>query len=107
MIWSGNFTIFNLQRDGGDRPACTWRRRDKRDARDNWQPIRRGPMKLDGLPLGAVDWTQIPAVGHAGETGTATARTRDFGGVQLRVVQYGAGYRADHWCKKGHIVHVL
>jgi uncharacterized cupin superfamily protein len=64
-------------------------------------------MKLDALPIGAVDWRQIPAVGHAGETGSATARTRDLGGVKLRVVQYGAGYRADHWCAKGHIVHVL
>ena len=64
-------------------------------------------MKLDGLPIGAVDWRQVPAVGHAGETGSATARSRDVGGVQLRIVQYGAGYRADHWCAKGHIVHVL
>ena len=49
----------------------------------------------------------MPAVGHAGETGSATARSRDVGGVQLRIVQYGAGYRADHWCAKGHIVHVI
>ena len=64
-------------------------------------------MKLDDLPIGAVDWRQVPAVGHAGETGSTTARTRDLGGVQLRIVQYAAGYRADHWCAKGHIVHVL
>src|ERR1043166_4001487 len=68
---------------------------------------REGAMKLDGLPIGAVDWRQVAPVAHAGETGTATARTREVGGVQLRVVQYGAGYRADHWCGKGHIVHVL
>lgn len=64
-------------------------------------------MKLESLPIGAVDWRQMPEVGHAGETGSATARSRDLGGVQLRIVQYGAGYRADHWCAKGHIVHVL
>jgi hypothetical protein len=58
-------------------------------------------MKLDGLPIGAVDWRRVPAVRHAGETGAATARTRDLGGVQLRIVEYGAGYRADHWCPKG------
>jgi hypothetical protein len=64
-------------------------------------------MKLENLAIGAVDWRRLPAVAHAGETGTATARTHDLGGVQLRVVQYGAGYRADHWCAKGHVVHVL
>ena len=64
-------------------------------------------MRLENLPIGAVDWHKVAAAGHAGETGTATARTCDLGGVKLRVVEYGPGYRADHWCAKGHIVHVL
>jgi hypothetical protein len=64
-------------------------------------------MKLDGVPIGAVDWRQVPTITQAGETGSATARSRDLGGVQLRIVEYGAGYRADHWCAKGHVVHVL
>jgi hypothetical protein len=64
-------------------------------------------MKLDGLPIGAVDWRAVEAVTQAGETGSATSHTRDLGGVQLRIVHYGAGYRADHWCAKGHVVHVL
>jgi hypothetical protein len=64
-------------------------------------------MKLDGPPIGAIDWSEVEGVAHAGETGSATARSRYVGGVQLRVVQYGADYRADHWCAKGHIVHVL
>src|ERR1043166_1401505 len=64
-------------------------------------------MKLDGLPIGAIDWRGVEAVGHPGETGSAAARAGDLGGVQLRIVQYGAGYRADRWCAKGHIVHVL
>jgi hypothetical protein len=64
-------------------------------------------MKLEGLPIGVVDWGQVPAADHAGETGSATARSREVGDVQLRIVRYGAGYRADHWCAKGHIVHVL
>jgi hypothetical protein len=64
-------------------------------------------MKLDGVPIGAVDWRQVPTATHAGETGSAIARGCDLGGVQLRIVEYGAGYRADHWCAKGHVVHVL
>src|ERR1043166_5869557 len=64
-------------------------------------------MKLDGLPIGAIDWRGVEAGGPPGETGSPAARARNLGGVQLRIVQYGAGYRADHWCAKGHIVHVL
>jgi hypothetical protein len=25
----------------------------------------------------------------------------------MRIVEYSAGYLADHWCQKGHIVHCL
>ena len=25
----------------------------------------------------------------------------------MRIVEYSAGYVADHWCQKGHIVHCL
>lgn len=31
-------------------------------------------------------------------------RQRLFGEVRARMVEYSAGYRADHWCAKGHIV---
>jgi hypothetical protein len=42
-----------------------------------------------------------------GATGTATARTRRFGDTQLRLVDYSAGYLADHWCDKGHVLLVV
>ena len=64
-------------------------------------------MKLENLALGAIDWAQIPAEVQAGETGTATSRARVLGDVTLRLVSYGPGYRADHWCAKGHIVYVV
>jgi hypothetical protein len=64
-------------------------------------------MKLENLPIGAIDWSVVPAVVQPGESGTASARTRDLGAVKLRLVEYGAGYRADHWCAKGHLVHVV
>ena len=34
-------------------------------------------------------------------------RARVLSDMQLRVVDYGAGYLADHWCAEGHIVFVL
>lgn len=44
---------------------------------------------------------------HAGETGTAWWQTLQFDGLRVRMVEYSAGYLADHWCRKGHIVHCL
>jgi hypothetical protein len=64
-------------------------------------------MDFPGLPCGMIDWTNEPAVTMPGETGTATARARRFGDIQLRLVDYSAGYLADHWCDKGHVLFVV
>lgn len=34
-------------------------------------------------------------------------RTRQFGDIRVRIVEYSPGYVADHWCVKGHIVYCL
>jgi hypothetical protein len=39
-----------------------------------------------------------------GVTGKAYWRTREFDGIRVRIVEYTAGYKANHWCEKGHIV---
>ena len=36
--------------------------------------------------------------------GVATWRTRQFGDIRVRLVEYSPGYVADHWCEKGHIL---
>jgi quercetin dioxygenase-like cupin family protein len=61
-------------------------------------------MELSNIPFGTTDWSQIEATVHPGEQGTAWWRTCQFGPVRVRMVQYSAGYLADHWCKKGHIL---
>jgi hypothetical protein len=61
-------------------------------------------MKIDDIPFGTTDWAAIAPTEHAGDTGTANWRTRDFGPIRVRMVEYSAGYRADHWCEKGHIL---
>ena len=61
-------------------------------------------MELTGIPFGTTDWNAIEPTQYAGETGTATWRTRHFGTIRVRMVEYSADYRADHWCKKGHIL---
>ena len=53
------------------------------------------------------DWDAIEATEHAGVTGRALWRTKQFGGLRLRMVDYSAGYLADHWCERGHVLLVL
>ena len=31
-------------------------------------------------------------------------RTQQFGTIRVRMVEYSAGYFANHWCEKGHIL---
>ena len=49
----------------------------------------------------------MPRVAHPGTEGTAYWQTMQFGGLRVRLVEYSAGYLADHWCQKGHVVHVI
>jgi hypothetical protein len=64
-------------------------------------------MKLENLPTGITDWSQVAVTVAPGASGTATVRTQEFGSLRLRLVDYGAGYIADHWCAKGHIIFVV
>jgi hypothetical protein len=54
-----------------------------------------------------IDWSGIEKISHPGETGGAFWQTNQFPGLRIRMVEYSAGYLADHWCQKGHIVHCL
>lgn len=61
-------------------------------------------MQMSAIPFGATDWSTVEPTEHAGETGKAYWRTREFGGIRVRMVEYTPGYLADHWCTKGHIL---
>ena len=61
-------------------------------------------MKITDIPFGVTDWAAIEPVEHQGETGVATWRTVQFGSLRVRMVEYSPGYKADHWCSKGHIL---
>ncbi|MBK7425319.1 MAG: DHCW motif cupin fold protein [Propionivibrio sp.] len=61
-------------------------------------------MKISELPFGTTDWSQVEATEHQGESGLAYWRTRQFGDIRVRMVEYTPGYLADHWCVKGHIL---
>ncbi|WP_165917176.1 DHCW motif cupin fold protein [Flaviaesturariibacter aridisoli] len=59
------------------------------------------------IPFQTIDWSAIEKTELRGERGTSWWQTQQFGGLRLRLVEYSAGYLADHWCRKGHIVHCL
>ena len=61
-------------------------------------------MRLTGIPFEVTDWSAIEPTAHPGETGVAHWRTREVGGIRVRMVEYSPGYRADHWCEKGHVL---
>ena len=50
------------------------------------------------------DWSKIEPSEHPGETGVAFWRTLEIGNVRVRMVEYTAGYLADHWCSRGHVL---
>jgi quercetin dioxygenase-like cupin family protein len=64
-------------------------------------------MKIEDVPFTTVDWSHVAAVEHPGEQGTATWRTIEIGNVRVRKIDYSPGYRADHWCSRGHVLLVL
>ena len=61
-------------------------------------------MQITDIPFDTTDWNAIAPTEHPGETGVARWRTREFGQIRVRMVTYSPGYRADHWCEKGHIL---
>ncbi|WP_016832208.1 DHCW motif cupin fold protein, partial [Herbaspirillum lusitanum] len=61
-------------------------------------------MDIGNLPFGTTDWSTVERTEHKGDSGMATWRTRQFGPIRVRMVEYTPGYLADHWCKKGHVL---
>ena len=61
-------------------------------------------MRLSDIPFGTTDWSAVEPAEHPGDSGKALWRTRQFGDIRVRLVEYTPGYLADHWCSKGHIL---
>jgi hypothetical protein len=64
-------------------------------------------MKLENIPLGTTDWSQLPETVEAGEQGTANVRELQWGEIRVRFVTFSPDYVGNHWCFKGHIIFVL
>jgi quercetin dioxygenase-like cupin family protein len=62
---------------------------------------------MNNIDFQTINWDAVEQTEHQGETGIAFWKTIQLNGIRLRMVEYSSGYLADHWCKKGHIVHCL
>lgn len=59
------------------------------------------------IPFQTTDWSTVPITKHPGETGHAFWQTLQLGNLRFRMVEYTPGYKADHWCEKGHIIYCI
>lgn len=61
-------------------------------------------MQMEGIPFGTTDWSSVERTEYDGDVGKAYWRTRHFGGIRVRMVEYAPGYVSNHWCVKGHVL---
>jgi quercetin dioxygenase-like cupin family protein len=64
-------------------------------------------MNIRNVPFEVTDWATIKSERHYGETGVAEWKVRQHGDIRVRIVEYSANYKADHWCTKGHILYCI
>ncbi len=64
-------------------------------------------MKLKDVPYELINWDGIGKTEVKGLTSKAYWKTKKFGDCRIRIIEKLPGYRADHFCKKGHIIHIL
>jgi len=64
-------------------------------------------MVLPRTPLIVTRLGEAPRTAETGEIGRSLAQTFELSGLRLRLVEYEAGYVADHWCDRGHVLHVV
>lgn len=64
-------------------------------------------MKIKDVPFTVTPWERETPAENKGETGTSFWRTFEEGNIRVRMIEYSPGYKADHWCPRGHVLLVL
>lgn len=61
-------------------------------------------MQLPSFPFQTINWSNVAKEEHKGESGVAYWQVQMMNDTRLRMVEYSPGYKADHWCTKGHVI---
>jgi hypothetical protein len=61
-------------------------------------------MNISSFPFQTLNWSSILKEERKGETGVAYWQIQTMNDIRVRMVEYSAGYKANHWCNKGHII---
>jgi mannose-6-phosphate isomerase class I len=61
-------------------------------------------LKIESHAFETIDWSVVPAEEHKGDTGLATWKVKKLNDIRVRRVEYSPGYKANHWCSKGHVL---
>lgn len=64
-------------------------------------------MQLPEMPFTPLDWDNVASRDFPGESGMSQWRTLEASGLRIRLVDYGPGFVADHWCDRGHVFQVI
>jgi quercetin dioxygenase-like cupin family protein len=64
-------------------------------------------MDISSFNFQTLDWSTIPKEERTGEKGKAYWQVKMMNTIRVRLVEYTPGYKADHWCSKGHVLHCL
>ena len=65
--------------------------------------------KIPALPFTVTEWAGVTPVVYPGEAGQAGGLADRYRSPRplVRHVEYSAGYLADHWCDRGHVLFFL
>ena len=64
-------------------------------------------MNISPFSFQIHDWSSVSKEEHQGETGTSYWQVQMVNDIRVRQVEYSPGYKADHWCSKGHIIYCI
>lgn len=64
-------------------------------------------MQIISEPYSVIDWDNIPIEKQPGEKGFAWSRTFKAENIRIVLVEYSPDFKADHWCCRGHVLHLL
>lgn len=64
-------------------------------------------MQIISEPYSVIDWDNIPIEKQSGEKGFVWTRTFKTESIRIVLVEYSPDFKADHWCCRGHIMHLL